>query len=263
MHLLTFFLDHSDENLKSSIDLFNLPSTKLLEGYKEKDLYIHAFFSNGKVWKNKNLGKLKINKFKNLVKSDLDTSFSEQTVFVCLSEKENFNISDISRDEKVYEPYPPWRSNIKLFSEHSDASYQGEIPKAFLDLKLSLVSCSPMFQNIENVQNYFYLVNINRNPKIETFIVKILNEKKDQIGEISCKTNSHNFTCLDDVIRERSDLMIFTSEDHGGIPIYFSKDKDSRFLSMEHTHPPVEHVFMGKRHLFQKKKKSYWFSGKI
>ena len=68
-------------------------------------------------------------------------------------------------------------------------------------------------------------------------------------------------TNLDDIVTDKSDLMIFTSEHYGGIPIYFSKSKDARSLSMEHTHPPVEHVFMGKRHLFQKKKKSFWFSG--
>ena len=43
MHLLTFLLDHPDENLDSSIDLFNLPSTQLVSGYKGEDLFIHAF----------------------------------------------------------------------------------------------------------------------------------------------------------------------------------------------------------------------------
>ena len=59
MHLITFFLDHPDENLKSSIDLFNLPSTQLVSGYKEEDLFIHAFYTNGEIWNYQNLGKLK------------------------------------------------------------------------------------------------------------------------------------------------------------------------------------------------------------
>ena len=261
MHLLTFLLDHPDENLDSSIDLFNLPSTQLVSGYKGEDLFIHAFYSNGEAWNQQNLGKLNKNHFKELRREELDPSFKQESIFVSLSVEKDFNLSEISEDKKKYEPYPPWRSNIKLFNEHTAASYQGEIPEAFLDLKLSLVSCSPMFQNNENVQNYFYLININRNPKKETFKVKILNQNKDQIGEISCQTNSHNLTNLDDIVTEKSDLMIFTSEHYGGIPIYFSKSKDARSLSMEHTHPPVEHVFMGKRHLFQKKKKSFWFSG--
>ncbi len=261
MHLLTFFLDHPDENLDSSIDLFNLPSTQLVSGYKEEDLFIHAFYTNGEIWNYQNLGKLDKNHSKEIRKTDLDPSFKKQSVFVSLSREEDFNLSEFPKEKKTYEPYPPWRSNIKLFSEHTAASYQGEIPEAFLDLKLSLVSCSPMFQNNEDVQNYFYLININRNPKVETFKVRILNQQKDQIGEISCRTNSINLTKLDDILTTKSDLMIFTSEHHGGIPIYFSKDKDSRSLSMEHTHPPVEHVFMGKRHEFQKKKKSFWFGG--
>ena len=58
MHLLTFLLDHPDENLDSSIDLFNLPSTQLVSGYKGEDLFIHAFYSNGEAWNHQNLGKL-------------------------------------------------------------------------------------------------------------------------------------------------------------------------------------------------------------
>ena len=261
MHLITFFLDQPDENLNSSIDLFNLPSTQLVSGYKEEDLFIHAFYTNGETWNYQNLGKLDKKHFRELRKEDLDPSFKKESVFVSLSSEEDLNLLEFSGDKKKYEPYPPWRSNIKLYSDFTAASYQGEIPEAFLDLKLSLVSCSPMFQNDENIKNYFYLININRSPKKEPFKVKILNQNKDQIGEISCQTNSHNLTNLDDIVTEKSDLMIFTSEHYGGIPIYFSKSKDARSLSMEHTHPPVEHVFMGKRHLFQKKKKSFWFSG--
>ena len=53
--------------------------------------------------------------------------------------------------------------------------------------------------------------------------------------------------------------MIFTSKEYGGIPLYFSKDKNSEFLSLEHTHPPIEHIYMGNRFYFQKKKKTHWF----
>ena len=59
MHLLTFLLDHPDENLDSSIDLFNLPSTQLVSGYKGEDLFIHAFLlkwrslESSKPWKTK------------------------------------------------------------------------------------------------------------------------------------------------------------------------------------------------------------------
>ena len=55
-------------------------------------------------------------------------------------------------------------------------------------------------------------------------------------------------------------MYIFISKDRGGIPIYFSKNKDNTSLSIEHTHPPTEYTVHGNRQHFQKVKKSYWFN---
>ena len=255
-----FFLDHPDNSLNSSVDLFSFPSTNLLTKHKSKNLYIHAFYSDGKKWIIKNIGTIKRDSQNTLRKEELDSDFKDKSVFICLSEKEKISLCT-SESEKVssFEAYPPWRSNIKIKGEFMSTSYQGEIPNSFLDLKPSLVSCSPMFQMKEDVENFFYLVNIQRNPEKNKFKVKIFDLEEKKIGELDCLTNCINLFNLNNILNKKENMMIFTSEEYGGIPLYSSKDKKSEFLSLEHTHPPIEHIYMGNRFYFQKKKKTHWF----
>ena len=52
-------------------------------------------------------------------------------------------------------------------------------------------------------------------------------------------------------------MYIFQSTDGGGIPIYFSIDRNGQ-MSLEHTHPPTEYTLHGNRFFFQKLKKNFW-----
>ncbi len=255
-----FFLDHSDKSLNSSVDLFSFPSTNLLTNHASKDLFIHAFYSDGNQWISDNLGIIKRNSQNTIKKKDLNSDFIDESVFICLSDENKISLGDVEIDKiSSFEAYPPWRSNIKIIGNSMSTSYQGEIPNSFLDLKLSLVSCSPMFQMDKDVENFFYLVNIQRNPKKIKFKVKIFNLKEEIIGEVDCFTNSINLFNLNKILDRKEKMIIFTSDEYGGIPLYFSKDKNSEFLSLEHTHPPIEHIYMGNRFYFQKKKKAHWF----
>ena len=54
-------------------------------------------------------------------------------------------------------------------------------------------------------------------------------------------------------------MYVFKSKNKGGIPLYFTKDEDNKFFSLEHTHPPIEYMVHGNRLYFQKLKKKFWF----
>ena len=63
-----FFLDHPSKDLESSIDLFNRPPSNTWSKKTIFDVYIHAFYSNGKNWIFKNIGLLKKMKILILIK---------------------------------------------------------------------------------------------------------------------------------------------------------------------------------------------------
>lgn len=259
MSYISFFLDHSDEELSSSVDLFNMPSTRIISGYTPKRKYIHAFFSDGNEWHYHLFDYIDPGKVKIIKKNELPEKFHNKSVFISLENTESFDLNCHST-ESVFEPYPPWRSNIKMRSKKTAASYQGEIPASFLDMRLSLISCSPMFQSGNNIENFFYLVNINRNPEKSKFKIDILSSKNDSYGSLEASTNSINFFSLDQYLQDQKDqLLVFRSTEYGGVPIYFSKNLENDSFSLEHTHPPVEHIYGGKRYVFQKKKKEQWF----
>jgi hypothetical protein len=260
MGYIYFFLDHPDDKLSSSIDLFNMPSTKFNPGYKEQKLYIHAFYSDGNEWKYHLNDSIEPNRIKSLKKQELPFDFWNKSVFVTLSENQSIDLSNKTNVSQLYNAYPPWRSNIKIYGNHMGASYQGEIPESFLDLKLSLISCSPMFQQNKDIENFFYLVNLNRDPRKLNFTIDILTSKRRVLSTLEGFTNRINCYKLDHFISgENNGLLIFRSNEFGGIPLYFSKNSNNSSLSLEHTHPPVEQIYGGKRYIFQKRKKNYWF----
>ena len=128
-----------------------------------------------------------------------------------------------------------------------------------LDLNLSLASCSPFLQLDDGIENFFYLINFNKNPKSNFFNLDILNSKKELLSQIKCETNLINVINIDFMRNFKKDIMfIFRSNNYGGIPLYFARTKDNKSFSLEHTHPPQEYLFLGNRNFYQKRKKSYW-----
>ena len=156
---------------------------------------------------------------------------------------------------------PAWRSNIKISSKYTSCSYQGEIPGSLINKNLSLVSCSPMIQSQIDFNTFFYLINLNNDPKKIKFKVNIMNTKKEILYSQDFYTNTVNILDINRIPYQLSDNMyVFTSQNRGGVPIYFTKNKDNTSLSIEHTHPPTSYVVHGNRSYFQKEKKSYWFT---
>ena len=253
-----FFLDTTDNNLTSSVEIFNRPAALRLCKDKLLPKNIVAFYTDGKKWISKKIQILDPYQSKIIYKKDLPSEMHNKSVFICLSDNDKINEKQII-NENYMNSSPAWRANIKISSENNSTSYQGEYPHAMTNKKLSLVSCSPMIQNPEDAISYFYLVNLKSNPEKKIFNLKMLDINKKVLKEFFFKTNSINTLCLNDIVKENKQLTyIFSSEDEGGIPIYFSQSKDKLSFSLEHTHPPTEYTFEGNRILFQKKKKSFW-----
>ena len=255
-----FFLDHPDSSLESTLDLFNKPPSKTWSKQKLYDAHVNIFYSNGKKWIFDSLGILKKNKYITIKKSDLPENFRDKSVFVSLNKSKYYDQEYIV-NENYMNSIPAWRSNIRIFGQNSSCSYQGEIPGNMIQKNLSLVSCSPMIQLNKDFQTYFYLINLNKSPEKIKFKIDILNIKKEILYTHDFYTNTINIIDLNKIpLKLNDEMYIFISKDRGGIPIYFSKNKDNTSLSIEHTHPPTEYTVHGNRQHFQKVKKSYWFN---
>tara|TARA_Y100000816_G_C26104222_1_gene586152 strand:+ start:67 stop:849 length:783 start_codon:yes stop_codon:yes gene_type:complete len=255
-----FFLNHPDPDLESSIELFNRPPMDIFTNEEKKEKNIYLFYIEDQKWKNEFFTKIQFNKSILIKKSDLPLNLKDKSVFVSMTER-SLNNDQPPYNDNSMNSIPAWRSNIKISSKFTSTSYQGEIPGSFLNLNLSLTSCSPFLQFGENKENYFYLINLNSVPEEKQFKLEILNKNKKLIKSIICKTNHVNVFNLDFLKQLDDDFMyIFRSKDFGGIPLYFARTKDNKSFSLEHTHPPQEYLFLGDRNLYQKKKKSFWLN---
>jgi hypothetical protein len=115
-----------------------------------------------------------------------------------------------------------------------------------------------MLQFEENIDNYLYLINFTADPIKKNFTLTSKNQFHSSVS-FNFKTNTINIINLSDLIKDsKSNFLITTSRDHGGIPIYLSKTKDNTSMSLEHTHPPTEYLFLGNRFYFQKLKKNFY-----
>ena len=253
-----FFLDTEDKDLSSSVEIFNRPPAKRLSTDTLTPKNVIAFYSDNNQWHSHCVTKLNPNSSINLKKTDLPNNFLNKSVFLCLSDNENVKKFSLNNEDYM-NCIPSWRANIKISSNTSSVSYQGEYPFVMTQKKLSLVSCSPMIQYGMNISSYFYLINLKSEPKQSQFSVKILDTNKNIIQSVIFKTNCINILNLKDILKDNKNLMyVFSSEEEGGIPIYFSKNIYNNSFSLEHTHPPTEYTFQGNRNIFQNKKKSFW-----
>ena len=252
-----FFLDHTDNELCSQCDIFNYPAARHLSVYDSIDRLLIAYYSDGIRWHSKIITKIAKEESLSLNKNELPYNFQDKSVIFSLYPETDFNLQYPYIQKKV-KSIPSLRCNIKIMSTNTSTSYQGDIPPNFLTKNLSLVSCSPMLQFEENIDNYLYLINFTADPIKKNFTLTSKNQFHSSVS-FNFKTNTINIINLSDLIKDsKSNFLITTSRDHGGIPIYLSKTKDNTSMSLEHTHPPTEYLFLGNRFYFQKLKKNFY-----
>jgi len=245
------------QGLNGSITLANFDP--LGKGPIHKELIIHAFYSDGSKWICRDLATIKHNSSLTIHDKEFPNDFANKSVFLFMHPKKQNSVLE----QLIVHDNMEWRANIKIYSDFTAASYQGEFSSRMTQAnKPSIVSCSPMIQRGENMISEIILVNLSFLPQKSKRKVLIVNDKKEIIKEVNVYTNEHNYIDLNDVVSSYPDDMFVTlSDEFIGIPLYFSKTLDNRNMSIEHTHPPVSYVVFGDQHYFQRRKKSWWFDG--
>ena len=145
-----------------------------------------------------------------------------------------------------FESAPAWRANLRIISQSTSVSYQGEYPAGMFDIpRPRLVSICAMLQ--PGMINSLFLACFNgkASPKVGT--IRIIRLKTgEQLAETSVEWNRVNHVDLTSInLSETPELVLLSSDDMAGIPIFFARDSEARYLSLEHTHPPAELTVFG------------------
>lgn len=243
----------------SSITLVNFPSLEN-QVCSDENQFIYVTWTDGKLWNYRNIGKINPKQAIEIKCSDLPKDIpSESFLFFCSTILPP-NSDELFLSDHMY-VMPTWRGNIKIISEYTSTSYQGDYQHEMVAYikKGSLVSISPMIQKHPDVSNYFMLVNLTRSPAINFHDLYFYDPiGKKLIHKTRVRTNICNIVDLSEVEIPEQTLILAISKTMAGIPIYFSHTKDKKSLSFEHTHPPSSLVVFGDPLHFQAKLKSYW-----
>lgn len=247
------------EGFNSSVTLINFPCLDTQKAIKDQQ-YMYATWSDGTQWHYKKLGEIQYNQAIEMKHSDLPHDIPRSPFLFF-----HFETLPPSSKELIVSNHmhvmPTWRGNIKIFSDHTSTSYEGDYQHEMVLYikKGSLVSLSPMFQKSKETKNLFIFVNITQSPLKAQHEIHFFDPLRKKI---LYTTYVYNNTCnivdvsFIDMPQDTPILAISTTI--AGIPIYFSHTHDKKNLSFEHTHPPSSLVVFGNPLYFQRKMKDYW-----
>ncbi len=195
------------------------------------------------------------------VTSDQAAIIADDCAHIFLSMSEN-HISQVSLElPDVFEggtSYPQWRASMQIFSHVSSSSYLGEISP--FPPRSSCLSFGGMMQPSPEIKNFIIFMNLEFRAIDRAEVLEVHNSITGKlINKYEVKNNSINLIELDQHGFGDDCLPVVTCKSMGGIPLYFSHNKDFTFLSLEHTHPPSSFVVHGNRNAVQSGLKKYWF----
>jgi hypothetical protein len=116
------------------------------------------------------------------------------------------------------------------------------------------------------VNNSLFLASFNGRATPKGGTIKLTRLKTgEQLAEIWVEWNRVNHINLSSIkITDPPDLILLTSNDIAGIPIFFARDLEARHLSLEHTHPPMELTVFGRdetRRRISRTMRTAWLRG--
>ena len=231
-----------------------------LSGPSHKIIYL--VWSDGSFWNYRSLGILRYKETKTIKFSDVKQYIDDsQQGFLFLSspisDEKLFNSSSLV--DPLIEKYstPDWRSSLGLSYLSARTSYQGEMN--VFPISGSLLSMSPMHQQSDKVDSYLLFANLERLAKKRSGTIEIYAKSDLSLQKkIFVSNNAVNIIKLSDISLSSDDLLLVVSKNIAGIPLFFSKSLDGKFMSLEHTHPPASYVIHGKRYELQKFVKKLW-----
>ena len=144
------------------------------------------------------------------------------------------------------ETTPAWRANLRIIAPTTSVSYQGEYPAGMFDIpRPRLVSVSALLQ--PGVANSLLLASFNGKFPPGTGSIKITRAKTGEpLLNVPVAWNRVNHIDLSSIVlADVPELILLSSEDIAGIPIFFAHDNLMQYLSLEHSHPPAELTVFG------------------
>jgi hypothetical protein len=229
------------------VTLANFPPT---EKWKPKVTYIYGAQSDGRSWIIYPCGSLEPGQTRRLNRSS--TQFIEgKSIFFFMSDQPTLpaELSELPTPNKYQSATPRWRGTLGISSELMETSYSGEYPDEMLPLsKSSCISLSPLLQGGDRLQTTILFVNMLLRPQLLTYRARLIRaDNKKVLQEWEVNSNCVNACRVLPEISSSLDshLAHFVVDGITGIPVYFSFDKESGTMSLEHSHPPVEFIVFG------------------
>ena len=255
-----------------SITFLNIPNNRLKSSflrrkYKDK-VFLGIYKIKDKCWTLTKTFECPPSEFIEINRKDLNATDSE--ILVAVPKKNNKfldQVSDLPQPSSLKIDGSPIADRVSInFSFHKSlASYQGEYPLEMTFLKeTSFLSFDVLKEPYQSkVFNYLILVNIFKNASLQDDIrIDYFNPmNKNNIKSFIAKRNSFtvkNMSLLEDQF-EDSKTLFLRSNKCGFIPLVLSICKDSKKLSLEHTHPPGEFFYGLRKFEGVKLLKQQWF----
>lgn len=241
------------------VDLFNFPPNNWEKSDFAKK-FVNVTWVEDNIWRSKSIYSIKPDESISINIRDLSFVPESKLALLSLTKNSMPALSEfLPATDDCYSRVPNWRSSLGLYDvKGGQVSYQGEIDP--FPHGASMISFASFEQKSKNIENYFIFVNIEKSPiyrKSDLGIYDPLSMRllKNQV----ITNNSITIINFDDLSEKEENLLLFASENMAGIPLYFSRNKITRQMSLEHTHPPASFAIHGKRFAVQQELKKIWF----
>lgn len=163
-----------------------------------------------------------------------------------------------------FDSTPAWRANLRVISPTTATSYQGEYPAGMFGIRRPrLVSICAMLQ--PGLVNALFLACFDGNAAPHGGTLRVNRLCGGELMMTMPVTgNQVNYLDLADLALDgEPELLMFSSDDIAGIPVFFCRDINARQMSLEHTHPPMELTVFGppaSRNRVIQKMRSAWMA---
>lgn len=245
-------------DLDGWVDLVYFPPNNW-ECRDKKPKYLYLLYSDGLKWKSIFIDTLLFDQNKFITTKDFSDIFKNISLALIYPSpiKLGENLDSLPNFKTWHTDLPAWRASSGFKNDFSQVSYQSDLDP--LPEQGTLLTFHPFIQ-FGQLKNYLIVLNAQSNPVIKTNDLLIFDSKTKQfINSTKIATNSVTSIDLDQYSFKKTDLPIFISTGMPAVPFGLGISNDSRFMSLEHTHPPGSFVVRGDRNKIQKTIKTNWF----
>ena len=245
-------------HLQGFLDFGYLPANNW-ENLESRPMNLYALWTDGDSWRSQFHGVINRGESIRVDSDSLRPEMLETGICLIYPTADELmpKLGSLPKKPYWFSNVPEWRCTSGLFNESAQTSHPAEIYP--LPSKASMLTFHPFIQ-FNEIDNYLLILNITREPAIETHQIELFNSSSlERYGLAEVRTNSASVIKLDEFGFTSSDLPLFISKTMAGVPFGLGIAKDGSMLSLEHTHPPASLVLFGNRNQIQSKIKKSWF----